>query len=188
MSEPKRLSVLRDIFLPIGIMVGVTLLVTFFDDEIRSVAAFGYPGIFIACFAANSTVFLPAPSSAIVFAFASIYIPIWVAIIGGLGAAGGELVGYLAGYSGRRAVESTAIGAKVQTWFNKHAILTVFTLAFLPLPFFDIVGLLAGASKMRLSVFLPVVSVGKVLKMIVYAVLGANLIPVLTPYIQEIFK
>ncbi|QRN82804.1 VTT domain-containing protein [Chloroflexota bacterium] len=188
MAERKRLLIFRDLILPIGIMVGATLLVTLYRDEIKGLATFGYSGIFIACLAANATVFLPAPSSAIVFAFASIYSPLWVALVGGLGAACGELVGYFGGLSGHRLVESTAIGLKVQKWFSKHAVLTVFVLAFLPIPIFDLAGVLAGASKMKLSVFLPVVSVGKVLKMVIYALLGANIIPGLSAYFNDAWK
>jgi len=185
LADKQSLKFFRDIFLPIGIIIGVTLLVTHYRDEVTAFAEYGYLGVFAACFAANATVFLPAPSSAIVFAFASIYSPLWVAVAGGLGAAGGELLGYAAGYSGRRAIEATAIGKRIEAWFSKNAVLTVFILALLPLPLFDIVGILAGSSKMKLGLFLPAVIAGKILKMTVYAILGANLIPALTPLLQN---
>lgn len=179
----KKLSILRDIFFPIGIVICTSVLVTLFRYEIVNFAYYGYLGVFVSSIAANSTVFLPAPSSAIVFAFASVYSPFWVAIIGGLGAASGELIGYFAGYSGRRAVEATEFGLKVQKWFSKYSLPTVFVLAFLPLPIFDLVGVLAGSTQMNVFYFTFSVIVGKVLKMFVYAYLGAGIIPVIDQWI-----
>lgn len=167
----------------LGFAIGLTIAVTIYRDELMGLASYSYVGIFFACVAANSSVFLPAPSSAIVLTFAHVYSPFWVAVAGGLGATAGELVGYLAGHSGRRMVETTERGHQLHTWMTKHGLLTIFVLAFLPLPLFDLVGVVAGALQMQLLRFLAPTVAGKLLKMLVYAYIGAGLLPMLEPYI-----
>ncbi len=56
--------------LPLLFAVILTIIITIYREELMRLAVYGYTGIFIACVAANSTVFLPAPSSAIVLTFA----------------------------------------------------------------------------------------------------------------------
>ena len=181
-----QLSTFRDILIPIGILIVITLLVTLYQEEIRALAYYGYLGMFVACVAANATVFLPAPSTAVVFTFASVYPPFWVAVVGGIGATTGELFGYLAGYFGRRVIEATAIGPKVQAWFSERGAWAVGLLAFLPLPIFDVVGVMAGSSRMNVVAFVALVAMGKVLKMLIYAYLGAGLIPALAPLLDRL--
>jgi membrane protein YqaA with SNARE-associated domain len=108
-------------------------------------------------------------SSAIVFTFASVYSPFWVAIAGGLGATIGELVGYIAGVSGRRVVEASSRRKQLRNGLNKYGMLTVFVLAFLPLPLFDLIGVMAGALRMHLLQFIVPAMAGKSLKMLIYA-------------------
>jgi uncharacterized membrane protein YdjX (TVP38/TMEM64 family) len=169
----------------LAVIVGLTVIVTLYREELVKLAYYGYIGVFVACIAANSTVFLPAPSSAIVFAFAHVYSPFGVAVAGGLGAAIGELVGYAAGISGRSIVEASKRGQRLQKWLNNHSILAVFILAFLPLPLFDLVGVVAGASRMRFSRFLVPTVAGKLLKMLIYAYVGAGVLPFIEPYVRR---
>ena len=166
----------------------LTVAITIYRKEIVGFANYGYIGVFAACFAANSTVFLPAPSSIIVFTFASVYSPFWVAVIGGLGAALGEIVGYIAGYSGRQAVDTSNRGLQLKIWLEKYGVLAVFIFAFLPLPLFDLLGVLAGATKMNFIRFILPTIAGKILKMFFYAYAGAGLILMLTPYIERMLN
>ena len=170
---------------PLVVAVALTIVATVYREELAALSGYGYVGIFVACIAANSTVFLPAPSSAIVLAFAHVYSPFWVAIVSGLGAATGELVGYVAGLSGRRVVDTSERGRRLQTWMVKYGVLTVLVLAFLPLPLFDLVGVMAGASRMRLLRFLIPTVIGKLSKMLIYAYVGAWLLPILEPFVQQ---
>lgn len=169
-------------------VVGLMMFVTVYRKELGELPSYGYIGVFIACFAANSTVFLPAPSTAIVFAFASVYSPFWVAVVGGLGAATGEMFGYAAGYSGRQAVDTSHRGQQLKSWLDKHGMLGVFVIAFLPLPLFDILGVIAGASKMNLARFAFPTIAGKILKMLLYAYAGAGLLPQIAPYLEQVWK
>ena len=166
-------------------VAGLTIAVTVFRDELAQLATYGYLGVLIACFAANSTVFLPAPSSAIVFISASIYSPFWVAVIGGLGSSVGEVMGYWAGYSGRRIIQNTDREIRIQRYVDHYGIWAVLVFAFLPLPLFDLVGVVAGASQMSLVTFLVPCLVGKTAKMFLYAYVGAGLLPLIVPYVER---
>lgn len=163
------------------------IFVTLFRQPLLEGARFGYLGIAVACAAANATVLLPAPSSAIVFAFGAVYEPFWVALAGGIGATVGELMGYLLGISGRGLVEQRPFGQRVQTWMARNGFVTVLVFAFLPLPLFDLVGLAAGIARMNVLIFLGATFIGKFLKMLLYACAGAGLIPLLEPFLRRAF-
>lgn len=170
--------------LPLVMAIILTILVTIYRNELLAFANYGYLGIFVACVAANSTVLLPAPSSAIVFTFGSVYPPLLVAVAGGLGAAVGELIGYFAGFSGRRLIDQSAKAQRLKRWVSRYGELTIIVFAFLPLPLFDLVGGIAGALRMSLFRFLLPTILGKVLKMMIYAYAGAGLLPLIEPLIR----
>ena len=165
--------------------VALIIAVTIFREPLIALTKFGYIGIAMACAAANSTVLLPAPSSAIAFAFGAVYAPFWVAVAGGIGATIGELLGYLLGYSGRRLVKQRPFAERIQQWMTRNGILTVMVFAFLPLPLFDIVGIAAGIARMNFWIFVGATFVGKLLKLLLYAYAGAGLIPLIEPYLRR---
>lgn len=175
------------LLLPLGVAIALMVVVTLYQEQLVALAVYGYLGIFLSCAAANSTVFMPAPSSAIVMAMAHVLTPFWVAIAGGTGAAVGECVGYLAGLSGRRIVDQSQRGQQVRKWMTRYGDITVLVLAFLPLPLFDLVGVAAGAMRMRFMRFFGLVLTGKVLKMLIYAYIGVGLLSILEPYIRRLF-
>ena len=167
---------------------GLTVLITIYLNELLELGRFGYVGIFFACFISNSTVFLPAPSSTIVFTLSSVYSPFWVAIVGGLGAVCGEQVGYVAGITGRKIVAHDEQGRDVKSYIETYGMLAVFVFAFLPLPIFDLVGVAAGAMRMNFYRFLFPCLLGKIIKMLIYAYAGAGLIPMISPLIHRILQ
>jgi uncharacterized membrane protein YdjX (TVP38/TMEM64 family) len=171
---------------PVVMAVLLTVFVTMYRNELLAYAEYGYIGIFVACIAANSTVLLPAPSSAIVFSFGGVYPPFWVAVAGGLGAAAGELIGYFAGWSGRRIVDRSKKAQRLKEWVKRYGELTIFIFAFLPLPLFDLVGGISGALRLNLFRFLIPTVLGKILKMMMYAYAGAGLLPLLEPIIRRL--
>jgi len=126
---------------------------------------------------ANSTVLLPAPGILFVFTLGAVFNPIGVAISAGLGAAIGELTGYLAGFSGQAVVENYESYERVRNWMESHKNLRnlfILVLAFIPNPFFDLAGIAAGTMKIPVFQFLVFCSIGKILKMLVIAYAGAT--------------
>ena len=166
-----RNTVLRGIsFLAV---IAISIWIYGIKDQAAQLAAYGYPGIFIIAMLANATVFLPAPGVAVVFAMGSIFNPLLVALFAGTGAALGELVGYLAGYSGQGIVENTQMFARIEPWVRRYGVFAIFILAALPNPFFDIAGVAAGILKIPIGKFFIACWLGQLIKMFAFAYAGS---------------
>ena len=144
-------------------------------DQISRVAGLGYPGIFLANLLASSALILPVPGVLITAALGAVFNPFWVAIAAGTGAALGEVTGYLAGFSGQAVVERAAIYERVVKWMKRYGDITIFVLAFIPNPIFDVAGIAAGMLRMPLYRYLFWCCLGKILKMMLFAYGGLAL-------------
>ena len=158
------------------VVIGLSVSIFLYGDEVKRYAIYGYPGIFIIAFAAYATVILPAPGVAIVFAAGAILHPLGVGLAAGAGAALGELVGYLAGFSGQAVIEKAKTYERLIGWMRRNGSITIFILAMVPNPVFDVVGIIAGALKMPVLKFLFWCFLGETLKMTALAYLGATAI------------
>jgi len=154
-------------------VIGISLFVFSIRDRAEEFAVYGYPGIFIISFLANATVLLPAPGIAVVFAMGAIFNPFAVGLAAGAGGALGEMSGYLAGFSGQAVIERVDIYDRLVLWMKRNGNLTIFILAALPNPFFDLTGIAAGALKMPVFRFLFWCFLGVTLKMTIFALLGS---------------
>jgi membrane protein YqaA with SNARE-associated domain len=175
MTPKQRLFVIR-----VLIFLGVVLLSIYIftlRDRAQELAKFGYPGIFLLSILSNATIFLPAPGILFVFTMGAVFNPLFVAIAAGAGAAIGELSGYLIGFSGRGVVERRDTYNKILEWMQKNrylSYLAILFLAFIPNPLFDLAGVAAGTLKIPIFTFLLLTFMGKTLKMVVFAYLGAS--------------
>ncbi|NPV77197.1 MAG: VTT domain-containing protein [Anaerolineae bacterium] len=157
-------------------VVGLTVLLIWFRDQIPNLEEYGYPGIFLVSILANATVIIPLPGVFFTSAMGAVFNPFWVAVAAGSGAALGELSGYLAGFGGRGVVEKARWHEKVENLMRKYGGIVVMFLAFIPNPAFDIAGITAGALKMPVLTFLLWCWLGKILKMLVFAFGGSFII------------
>lgn len=155
--------------------VGITVAIIAARDSIGKYAIYGYPGVFIISALGNATLILPAPSWAIVFAVGSALNPYWVGIFAGIGAAIGELTGYIAGFGGRTVIENKQYYARLETLMGKYGAWLIFALGAIPNPFFDVGGILAGSLKMPWWKFLGAAAAGKALRFVLLALFGASL-------------
>jgi membrane protein YqaA with SNARE-associated domain len=173
MNSRRRLTVLRIITL-----VGVAALIIglfVFQAQIKKLQNYGYVGIFLISIAANATIIIPLPGVAFTTAMGAIFNPIGVAVAAGLGAAIGELSGYLTGFSGQGVMERATLYERLTKWMKEHqnlAYVMIGLIAFIPNPFFDLAGMASGALKLPIWKFLIACSVGKVLKMLLFAYAG----------------
>ncbi len=158
-------------------VVALSILVYLMRGDVRRLAIYGYPGIFLISVLANATILLPAPGVAFVFAMGSVFNPALVAITAGAGASVGELSGYMAGFSGQKVAERLHIYRRIHTWTERYGVLTVLILAIIPNPFFDLAGVAAGALKMPFWQFMISCLIGKIIKMLFFAYSGAYSIP-----------
>jgi membrane protein DedA with SNARE-associated domain len=150
-------------------VLGLTVAIFLNRDLVAQLEVLGYPGIFAASLLSNASLILPVPGILITSAMGAVFNPLWVAVAAGSGAAIGELSGYLAGFSGQSVVEKTKWHAKLEKLMTRYGDLTVFVLAFIPNPLFDVAGIMAGALKLPVYRFLLFCWLGKVLKMLIFA-------------------
>ncbi len=173
MNPKLRLNLLRAV-----ILIGVIALTVFLianRDQVKQLGAYGYPGIFVLSILANATIIVPVPGVILTTAMAAAFNPFWVAIAAGLGAALGELSGYLAGFSGQAIVENASLYDRLTGWMRKYGNITILVLAFIPNPAFDVAGMIAGTLKMKVTQFLFFCALGKILKMMIFAYTGASI-------------
>jgi membrane protein YqaA with SNARE-associated domain len=168
----RRLTLIRVLALLVtaAIVAGALAL----RDRAAELAGYGYPGIFLISLIANATLILPAPGLAVTFAMGGVFHPLGVALAAASGATLGEMTGYLAGFSGQAVVERAGAYDRLHTLTRKYGAIAIFVLAILPLPFFDLAGLAAGALRMPLPKFLLATWLGKLIKMLLVAILGAS--------------
>jgi uncharacterized membrane protein YdjX (TVP38/TMEM64 family) len=154
-------------------VIAISIWIYSIKDQAAQLAKYGYPGIFFIAMLSSATVFLPAPGVAIVFAMGSIFNPWLVALFAGSGAAVGEMVGYLAGYSGQGIVENTKIFIRIEPWVRRYGVFAIFFFSAIPNPFFDIAGVAAGLLKIPALQFFIACWLGELLKMLAFAYAGS---------------
>lgn len=175
MSSERRLQLAR--VLALILVIAASIYVFSIRDQAKELASYGYPGIFLLSILANGTIILPAPGILFVFTMGAVFNPFFVAIAAGLGAAIGELSGYLAGFSGQAVVEKAEAYQKILGWMRDHrrlSYLVILLLAFIPNPLFDLAGIAAGTLRIPIPHFLFFSAIGKILKMLVFAYAGAS--------------
>jgi membrane protein DedA with SNARE-associated domain len=155
------------------IAVLVTGVILLLANRIQELQALGYLGAFLIMLVGNATVIFPVPGVIFVIAMGSTLNPWLVGLCAGPGAALGELTGYLAGYGGATPLEHTPLYKRFDRWMDRFGPLAIFVLAAIPNPFFDVAGLLAGASHMPWWQFLLAAGLGKTIQAILLAWAGA---------------
>ena len=178
-EKPKftKTQLILRILLLVVLMAG-TILLIINRDKIQHLEVYGYPCIFLVSLLSNATILVPLPGVMITSAMAMVFNPFWVAIASGAGAALGELSGYLMGVSGQPMLEKSEKVKKMTAWMQRNQSWTIFLLALVPNPLFDMAGFIAGASHMPVWKFLIFCLLGKVVKMLAFAYLGAGIFSV----------
>lgn len=157
-------------FFNLIVVILVIIAAYAFRSRIEKYTVTGYIGVFIACFTANATILLPAPGILVVIQYAQFLNPVLVVMAGGLGTSAGEMIGYLLGRTGKEVININT-NRNVFKWFGKRPYLTIFVFSVIPLPLFDIVGIVSGMTKVNPILFWCVCLIGKLIKMTVYVVL-----------------
>jgi membrane protein DedA with SNARE-associated domain len=180
MPSGRGLTILRVGALALVLAISVAII-TIPVEDLERLEAFGYPGLFVLSVISNATLFLPAPGWLIVISMGARFSVPVVTLVAGSGAAIGELSGYLAGFSGQAVVEDRPMYKRMVGWMERNGGLTVFVLAALPNPFFDLAGIAAGTLRMPVWHFLLYCWLGKLIKMGAFALTGARLLELVIP-------
>jgi membrane protein DedA with SNARE-associated domain len=155
---------------------------------IAELKGYGYFGAFLISLIGNASILLPGIVLPIltglgIFFYLDVGLagPVMVGLAGGVGAAIGELTGYMAGYSGRGLAEKSKLYFRLVGWVEKWGALAIFIFALVPL-FFDLVGLAAGVLRFPLWKFVLVCWLGRTILYVVFIVLAALGWKVVLPY------
>ncbi len=168
------------------IMVATTTLsFVLLRGHLAQFAGLGYVGLFLVGALGSATVILPMPGLALAFAAGSSLTPWLVGLAFGTGAALGEVTGYLAGYGGSAILSDQFFTGRIVSLMHRWGAWMVFALGMIPNPFFDVVGVTAGALRIPLWQFLAAAWAGNVIKATLVAFGGAGAIGALTPLIQQ---
>ncbi len=144
-----RLLPLLTLLLVIGIVIGVFFFYRSNPEvfEAESLKGWGYFGAFLISLVSCATIVLPMPGVVVLFTLGAV-LPsaTLVGIVGGAGAAIGELTGYILGYSGQAVLSGVSkqkIYTRFKGWVEKWGFLSIFILSIVPFAF-DLVGIAAG--------------------------------------------
>ena len=168
-SNASKVSAFILIFL---LIIGLNYILHANEAYLLNLKAYGYVGTFLACLLLNATVLFPSSSTAVVISMATVYNPVVIALVGAFGTTLGEFTGYFAGYYGSSIVEKSLIINKILAVYNRFPKVAIILFAALPLPLFDVLGIMAGSVKMDKRTFFVLCFIGKGLKMLLYAYIG----------------
>lgn len=166
-APTRRLRIVQ--VLTVIVIFGSLVVALYFRDRLQKLRPYGYAAVFLAGLVSNATLIFPVPGLAVTAVLGSIFNPWLVGLAGGVGQALGELTGYMAGYSGRALVDENPTYNRLSRWMQRYGIWTIFVLAFIPNPVFDLGGIVAGVLRFPLWKFLVSCSAGKVLKNVIVA-------------------
>ena len=168
-----RLLPLLGLLLIIGIVVGIFYFYRSYPERIEALEGYGYLGAFLISLILNATIVLPAGNFLVLAALGAV-LPsaTLVGLAGGIGAAIGELTGYMAGYSGQAVVSRQRVYTRLKGWVEKWGVLTIFLLSVVPLVF-DLAGIAAGVLRFPLWKFFLACWLGRTILYLVVAWGGA---------------
>lgn len=149
-------------------------VIIYFRNDLVKLQGYGLLGILLISILGNATVVIPAPVILTAFIGGSVYNPLLVGLVVALGATIGELTGFMAGMGGRVAITDHRHFKKVEHWMTKSGFLTIFILAVIPNPLFDLAGMFAGATNYPIKRFLLATFLGKTIKFLTIALIGSG--------------
>lgn len=145
-----------------------------YSQELKQLESYGYFGIFLINLLGSTTIIFPIPALVTAFIGGAVFNPLMVGIAGGVGAALGESTGFYVGHTGKAVVENRKKYERVEKWMKKYGPITIFFLALIPNPLFDIAGITSGITGLPYYQFLTFTILGKTLRYILIAYAGAG--------------
>jgi membrane protein DedA with SNARE-associated domain len=160
-----KLAPLAGLTLVIAISVAIFFFYLNYPEYIERLQSYTYLGAFVVGLLFNATVVLPTGGAVVLIALGANLPfpgPIFVGLLGGVGAALGESMGYIAGRSGRSLLAKGELYHRVQRWVHRWGGLTIFAGSVVPF-IFDFVGIAAGAACYSYWKFLLYCGLGRII-------------------------
>lgn len=174
------------------LVLAISVALFFFGrnpELIAELEGYKYFGAFLISLIGNASILLPGTVLTLLSGLGVILYPtsglagvVMVGLAGGVGAAIGELVGYMLGYTGRGIVENSKFYWRLVGWVKRWGSLAIFIFALVPI-FFDLVGLAAGVLRFPIWKFVLVCWLGRTISYVVFIVLAALGWHVVLPYL-----
>ncbi len=175
-AEPPARMWARRIAQALGLLTvfTVAVLAVVYGEEVRDrFEGAGYLAVLVLTALASATLILPAPGAVVVGIFAEALQNAWlVGLVAATGQTIGELSGYYVGWSGRGAASRLRGYARVHRWMQRRGVVTLFLLALIPNPFFDVAGIIAGSTRFGVVRFVAASWPGRAIKNIGFAFAG----------------
>ena len=161
------------LLLVIAITAGIFYFYKQDPDMVERFKSYGYLGAFLISLTFNATLILPA-GNILVLSVLGAVLPsaVVVGLVGGAGAAIGEITGYMAGDSGRGLAQRSKMYNRVEGWMRRWGTLTIFIMSVVPF-IFDLAGIAAGVLRFPFWKFFLLCWLGRTLLYIGAALAGA---------------
>ncbi|MFQ5647643.1 MAG: VTT domain-containing protein [Candidatus Aenigmatarchaeota archaeon] len=128
-------------------------------------AGWGYLGIFLVNLVGSASIIFPVPAFFVTFAMGAVFNPWLVGLAAAIGAALGELTGYLIGFAGKEVAEKKHSKwlKRAHKWAEKRGVFPlILVFAATPLPD-DVTGVIAGLIDYDWRKFLLAAFIGKLI-------------------------
>jgi membrane protein YqaA with SNARE-associated domain len=160
----------------IVLIIGFSVLILLNAERLRALGHYGYVGLFVLSALANATIIVPVPGWLFSLLAGTALNPWLVGLSVGTGEALGELTGYAAGAGGRIIVENRRRYEQISALAQRYGLPFFVLLAFIPNPFFDLLGILAGGLRIPIVRFLLATWLGKTARALLLAFGGYRLL------------
>jgi membrane protein YqaA with SNARE-associated domain len=154
-----------------------SVALVFLPINYKALGVCGYLGVFLVTLLGTSAMVLPVPYLGFVAMAGRDLDPLLVGLVAGAAAALGELTGYLVGYTGRALIGHNRWYGLLERQIGRFGGPIVLLGAAVPNPVFDAIGVVAGATRMPVGVFLLACFLGRAVRLYLVALLGTTLPP-----------
>jgi membrane protein YqaA with SNARE-associated domain len=155
-------------------VLALSLGLMFVPIDYKALGHYGYLGVFVVTLLATGSLVLPVPYLALIVVAGTFLNPVLVALVAGVAAALGELTGYLVGYTGRSLIPRNRWYEMVERGITRFGAPVIFIAAAVPNPFFDAIGIVAGATRLPVWFFLVFCFLGKTVRFWLLALAGGS--------------
>lgn len=162
----------QSVLMVVGTLALTVALAFVPSDVVARLGNYGYLGVFLLTLLSSATIVLPAPAIGVALLAGTTLNPWLVGVVAGVAAALGETTGYVAGFGGSSFASQSRFYPRIERWVQRWGIPTLFTLAVIPGPFFDLAGIAAGTMRIPFRRFLLACMAGKTLRFIGVAWVG----------------
>ncbi len=152
-------------------MLGVTIALFAFKDQLGKMGNYGYLGTFLVSLFTNASIVLPLPNILMIIPLGATFNPLYIGLAAGIGGAIGEMTAYIAGYSGHKIWHDNQKYLQAGVWLKKWGMWIIFVFAVAPMPI-DVMGLAAGNLRLPLLKYFVPCWLGKTIKYIILAYAG----------------